>query len=618
MNETEGGIGGGKAAAGRPRAPMPDFLRGNAAHQTLHTILFLVFGLGTTLAYGLGTSSVSIPKWLFLMIGAATAALWCALHARDRRRLSFGGIEFSLFAFCGYAGLSVLWSHDRGSAALELSAYLALGVIFLYARRCDADRLAFRIGLVALLTIAALLARSLLVRTGNAGFGNDNHFAGTLLLAVPFALLWFHVRTDGYRWAGPVLAAAALTWLVGVNGSRMEYAVFAGLAAIAVLLWTSHRYGRRAAFVLFAAGVLASVLAVWLAWDRLVEIYPFRERVELYVNTFALWRERPVFGHGLGGFDYAFPRFQQYHLTLFPPEQYPAFGVLSLHHAFRLADAAHNEVLQTFAELGVVGAALAALFLYAPIRTALADYDKSPLVTAGALSLGALIVLALLGSPLRSPSTGMFAALALGILARREDPDTAPVRIPLARAPAVMVALLGVFVLAGTLYASAVAYRAAREHGLAQAYRAKSPYISLVLELRAHQRFPLAPQYRRQVYLNYVDWYSQTRERSNPKAPDEQMLFRTAISAGPYVTGILLVRIRYLLLRRPGTYEREEIELRLSALKAWVPYLIEVHVAEAAYARSIGDHRRADRALREAVRVKQLRERAPLAAAGGG
>jgi len=42
-----------------------------------------------------------------------------------------------------------------------------------------------------------------------------------------------------------------------------------------------------------------------------------------------------------------------------------------------------------------------------------------------------------------------------------------------------------------------------------------------------------------------------------------------------------------------------------------VPYLIEVHAAEAAYARSIGDLPRADRALREAVRVKTLRERKP-------
>jgi O-antigen ligase len=580
--------------------------------RRLHTLLFVAFGLGVTLSYGLGTSSFTLPKWLFLVVGAAAAMFFAALRLRSglrsRRGIAFDATDAALAAFCGYAGLSLLWARDPGAALLELAGYLALAAIFLYARRTDGDRLAFRIALVSLLAIFALLVRGVLLPKAIGGFGNVNHFAGTLLVAVPFALLWFRLRAGPDRWAGPLLAAAALVWLAAVNGSGMEYAVIAALAAAAALLWTSRRFGRPAAVALAAAAAIAGIVVLWLAWDRLVEIYPFRHRVEFFVNTLALWRERPMFGHGLGGFDYAFPRFQQYHLTLFPPERYPAFGVLSLYHAFRLADAAQNEALQLLVETGVAGVLLAGLVLIAPLRAALADHDRSPLFLAAALALGALVTLALLGSPLRAPSTAAFGALALGILSRRRDDAPAPFRIPLGPATATATTFAGALALAGTLYASAHVYRAGIDHGLAQALRARSSWLSLVLESRAHDRVPQSPQYRRQLYLNYVDWFQQTRERGNPKAPDEQALFRSAMSAGPYVPGLLLVRIRYLLIRRPGLYEREEIELRLSALKAWVPYLVEVHAAEAAYARSIGNYARADAALREAVRVKKLRE----------
>lgn len=602
---------GGEAATKRLRAPNLAVFGRDGVREVLHTLLFVLVGLGTMLAYGLGTSSFTLPKWLFLVAGAAVVVLVAGLRLRSRRAIAFDAVDAALLAFVGYAGLSLLWAPDRAGSVLHLAGLVALAVLVLYARRCDAGRLAFRIALVSLITVAALLVRSVALPKSGGGFGNDNHFTGTLLLCVPFALLWFRLRAGPDRWLGPLLAAAGLAWLVAVNGSRLEYAVFAGLAGGAILLRTSHRLGRRPAFALFAAGTAAGLLVLWLGWDRLVEIYPFRERVELYLNTVAMWHERPLFGHGIGGFDYAFPRFQQVHLEIFPPDRYPAFGTISLYHAFRLADAAHNEALQIFAETGFAGGALAALFLYAPVRAALIRYDRSPFLFAASLAAGVLTMLAMLGSPFHSPSTAALGALALGILCRREDGDDAPFRIPLPSVSAAALAAAATLAFAGTFYLSLAAYRAGLDHGLSQALRARSSYVALALELRAHDRFPLSPEYRRQVYLNYVDWFAQTRERNNPRAPDEQTLFRTAMSAGPALPGLLLTRIRYLLLRRPGTYEREEIELRLSALKAWMPYLIEVHAAEVAYARSIGDYVRAEAALREAVRVKKLRDREP-------
>ncbi|HEY0563928.1 MAG TPA: O-antigen ligase family protein [Terriglobales bacterium] len=147
---------------------------------------------------------------------------------------------------------------------------------------------------------------------------------------------------------------------VVVSGSRGGMlACAAQLVTFALCWWLLRR--RRARSMALLAGLLVSVavLAVWLdgshAIERLLSFQLHEDitggRAALYGNALHMIRERPFFGFGIGTFGTVFPQYRSFYTSL-------EFTHL------------HNDILQPFVEMGIVGGVCWLAFLGCVLRNA--------------------------------------------------------------------------------------------------------------------------------------------------------------------------------------------------------------------------------------------------------
>lgn len=93
------------------------------------------------------------------------------------------------------------------------------------------------------------------------------------------------------------------------------------LLVLVVLLRKLFNYRRSfdvATGFLVAAG---GVAVAWVLREHLLHVAPVEIRLEIGLNTIAVWMDQPVLGTGIGGFDFHYPTHQQTHLSW-----YPGFG----------------------------------------------------------------------------------------------------------------------------------------------------------------------------------------------------------------------------------------------------------------------------------------------------
>jgi O-antigen ligase len=217
-------------------------------------------------------------------------------------------------------------------------------------------------------------------------YANHNHYSGFLEMALPFAVMYpvamlHRTRSRWHASVAPSLAASAVWALavlifagITVSFSRTGFIVtLASLFVMGTLVLGSTQLSwvirsRRRQWV--AVGMVAAmVLAGFVFLPPQKFIQRFAElisadgltsegRRDLLQETIPLIRAYPVFGCGLDGYETAFSRFKM-------------SGPLVTD------DFAHNDYLQLFAELGLVGFAIGAALAFSVARTALRGAMKS-------------------------------------------------------------------------------------------------------------------------------------------------------------------------------------------------------------------------------------------------
>jgi O-antigen ligase len=250
-------------------------------------------------------------------------------------------------------------------------------------------------------------------------FVNKNHFAGwAAMAALLVAGLAFgladRARGRGGDWTadpragGVVLAivaalAMALAGLVSLSRGGAVALAAGGTCLVALRLRAGARRGRSALLPsLVLAGALGTVLVGLVpqaAHERFRTLSGASFRLETWRDSLRLAAASPVLGHGLGAFHDAYPRWKRGH------------GIVRVEHA-------ENDYLETLAETGVPGLALAlsglALLLAAAGRGIASGADRSVRgIGIGAVSaLVAIAVHSALDFDLRIPSNAALAALA--------------------------------------------------------------------------------------------------------------------------------------------------------------------------------------------------------------
>ena len=572
----------------------------SSRQEKLHTSLFILLGLGILLTYGLATTSFSLPKWLFLLIAAAVAVAWSSVRLAVRRSVTLDRMDIALLAICVYATLGLLWTPDPAGGLTQVVSLAAITIVILYARHSRADALAFRIALLSVCATAIILLRSFLNPDINGGFGNENYLTETLLLCCPFLGLWFFMRTQPDRWAGPLLIVASLILLLFINSSRIEYLAIPTLGWATLLARILSRKGKKWASLYCLVSLTALCVFIWTCADLLLGIESVSERFEIYVNSVGLWLERPIFGWGPGGFDYGYPRFQQYHLTIFPDRELTA-----LPSPFVVAGSAHNEIIQILVELGIPGALLIGWIFLTVASAALTGPSHPPLVLSASCAFVFLCVIAMTNFPMRNPATAALAAIVLGILSRPGLIPAGVITIDLPRVVRGSAVAGSMALLCGTFLATGSIYLSGQYFAVSQALRDRSPEAAFSHLQAAIEQFPQSLEYRRQLYVTYVDWVGKAEDRSKPLSLDHQRFFETGLNTGPQNPGLLLTRIRFLFLAGLSEKDRAEIERHLATLKKYAPLLREVHIAEGLFARETGDTDRAHRAISRAKELEQ-------------
>lgn len=336
--------------------------------------------------------------WFPAALGAWVAVQWFASRA--------GRIGFDTHA---------IETHGLALATSVVAFFVALEVA---GERASRKRLAlFLVGLgvfEALYGLGEYLAgwqyiwnvrRRFYIGSATGTYVNHNHFAGLLEMILPLSLglsfyYWQSARrgSHGRAWRSVLvnlgnpeavkcllllLAAAILFLGIVFSFSRMGMiSMLVSLAVMAAAVSIGRRrspLGAAMILLLLAGGVAA---AAWVGVGPVVEHFeqlPQSEplasgsggRVALWRNAAALIRRHPWTGVGLGCFEYAFT------------------SVQSLQLAY-VADHAHNDYLESAAELGVPFAALLfAMFFWLAARMLLASL-RARSSLARSLALGSL------------------------------------------------------------------------------------------------------------------------------------------------------------------------------------------------------------------------------------
>lgn len=281
-------------------------------------------------------------------------------------------------------------------------------------------------------------------RASAAGLGNTGHIADFISLAFPATLMLFlHTRRRlSIALAGTTLglmaAALIVCWSVHSNAA-LVLVLLIGLPAL-VRMHPVSWWKRRAPRIMGMAAVWIAVI-VFYVLPHAANPHPggiFREafssdrwqagwptRVAIWLTTLQMIREHGIFGVGAGNFTYAYPAL----------ESVPVKEAAHLApYAHKWTNAAHNDLLQTWAETGVFGLILFAGLVGAVLFTLLRRYRDETrgnrmILWPAALAAGAWLLQAQMNFPLQMPvGTLVFGllscvAVALPVRYARRPPD---------------------------------------------------------------------------------------------------------------------------------------------------------------------------------------------------
>lgn len=355
-----------------------------------------VFGLAGLVAYWHEAADPNPLRWLALSVLVAFGlVIWIQKGAKWPCSL----VVTLCALLLGYSAVSLLWSPDWREGLLSFNKLALLVLLLVLVLHADRSWLEATMPMVAATASLISLAYTVHAPWSQGGMGNINFQAEFLLVIAPLAAAGFVTIGGGRGWFCLIGAFAALAHVFIYAAKPTMFAGLAGLAAL-IGFWLVVNGFRRIALAL----AVLSCLAVVLIWSDRVTL-SLMQRVELTLNTLLIFRDHVLFGVGLGGFNYAYPSYQESSLWLLDAKTMPAL--------YMYAGAAHNEFAQGLAVFGLAGCGLIAGILIWIIR----NRQRDILSLAGLASLSMLAGLSLVGFPLQNASTAILGVVALGALA---------------------------------------------------------------------------------------------------------------------------------------------------------------------------------------------------------
>lgn len=378
-----------------------------------HALLLLVAALPTDAIASLGPPGTAT---LTRLLGFGVVGGWVVHVLLHRKRIRLDRTAGWLGAYVGLATASVLWAPDGEAARAALQLLVQLFVLYVMVANllttwpavCRALDVLIAastvVALVVLWQLPALQGARATLRLGEEAF-NPNTLAATLVLPVLAGLLlgrwsigWWRAFT-----ALPLVVAALVT---GSRGGTMAL-----LAGAIVLVIARPRALLQITGVVLAIALLAAVVVPRERLDALGERYE-RMAADRGSGRLDIWKvgmemigDHPLLGVGLAGFQ---PRFYAY---MTQPRLDPEWAREARNRYGNRA--AHNVLLQAWAELGIGGVVLLLAGVGGHFRAAwremrfaqrLRDPERAALVLAVVCMLAVLAGLSVNGDVLSTKS----------------------------------------------------------------------------------------------------------------------------------------------------------------------------------------------------------------------
>ena len=201
---------------------------------------------------------------------------------------------------------------------------------------------------------------SSLVSSVTGTFINRNYFAGYLLMVIPLSMGFLFSREGfqksrfrGWRFWLSSLDGKALLIAFGIvvmilallfSASRMGIMSLLLSFSLISLLYRDPRREKRFSKTSVLLFGLALLWAAWIGLDAVISRFfslseGFEERWKIWVSTFQIFKDFPLFGSGLGTFAQIFPMYRSFHIH----------GMVT--HA-------ENDFLQLASNVGIIGIGL--------------------------------------------------------------------------------------------------------------------------------------------------------------------------------------------------------------------------------------------------------------------
>lgn len=380
-------------------------------------------------ALGLLAMLVAIP---LLQLLPLPPAVWTALPGRDQAvlALQLAGLE------PGWASLSLSPDRTWGSA-LALTPPAAFFLAMLSLSQAQRERLiqfCFAAAIVGILLGAAQLASGsdrlyVWSWTGagsvNGFFANRNHLASSLLVTLPFAVIFGAAtlrRRDSRTsalWFGALFAGLVVVALAAIR-SRAGITLFAPVMMFSLLAaWIAAGRGRPGPALLVLGGAVGAALTAVavLALPPILARFDTEGAPEARFERWPLVAETAQtylpLGTGLGSFDAVYRSVE-------PLEELDS----------TFFNQAHNDYLETWLETGWLGIVLILVFLVWFGRRSWTAWKAPPsregdLQRAASIGIGVLLLHSIADYPLRTITLAVLFALCCGLLELAGRPDPA-------------------------------------------------------------------------------------------------------------------------------------------------------------------------------------------------
>ncbi|MBX7149238.1 tetratricopeptide repeat protein [bacterium] len=415
--------------------------------------ILCALALGACLVFAPQLSDyANLPQGVVLQVGAALALALSLYGFRDKA-FQFGFFDIAVAAWIIWMGLSLLWTPDTNHGINLWAQWLAATGLALACGRCQSTE-GFTQKILTLFFISGALVATVgifqfllplkmdwipLTKGPAAMFGNRNMAVEYLLLTLPLGWVLFLKARCPFKillsGLGCALIGVFFTYTLSRTG--ILFSVFQALLLVGFLI------AKRTRALLLPTGwtrlhtlAVACCLAVFLILSNLTSHgFEWRwksaaqetekmkpplfhekggvlpdERTMLYQNTWAMAKDRPVAGFGLGSFKSLYPAYARSnvvdpHFTLdFQPEE------------------THNDFLQFWAELGAIGAFLFVALLFLFFREAWTGLNSPHAAWCMAMGLAGigLVLDALVNFPLYRGPLPPFVFLVYGVLMRNK------------------------------------------------------------------------------------------------------------------------------------------------------------------------------------------------------